>query len=111
MAATERFKRCKYCDQRFDPERYLRSGGNSHHPRACPMSTGLLGGPDQTKLSEWERGYRYGFEDNYIQPYHLGNYSLSFCLGYELGKNEINRQVERAVARNYGYEYDDYDDE
>ena len=110
MAATERFKKCKYCEKRFNPEFYLSSGGDSHHHRACPMRTGLLDNPDPVKLAEWQAGWDYGFEDNYLMWWQLDHYSPSWQLGYRLGKDETDRLIERAVERNYGYEYDDYDE-
>jgi hypothetical protein len=90
MAASERIERCRNC------------GRADGHLDACPVQ---IGTPEA--MAEWKRGYEYGFEDNYIHPYSLKLYSPSFCLGYGIGKDRIDRLVEQAVERNYGYEYDE----
>ncbi len=109
MAASERSAQCKYCGRR-------RMGfGDKFHNDGCPDPLFVARGntmefevaDQKRRMAEWEEGYQYGFEDNYIHPYSLKLHSSSFALGYGIGKERIDRLVEQAVERNYGYEYDE----
>lgn len=94
MAIHERKTRCAHCDSKED------------HLGVCPIKVGT-----PKAMAEWQAGWDYGYEDNYLASWQVLLYSAQFQLGYRLGKDEIDRLVERAYLRNCGYEYDDYDEE
>ena len=78
--------RCKYC---------CRSTETDEHKDGCPTK-------DAGALAEWERGYQYGFEDNFVPYWIIAKYSPAFRLGYRVGKTEIDRLVEQVIEeRNY----------
>jgi hypothetical protein len=70
-------------------------------PEQEEVMTTLVAQPDEANDHEWSRGYRFGFDDNYIEPWRHCYYSNAFIRGYEAGKAEINRLIDEAVeARN-----------
>lgn len=81
---------CTYC---WDP--------NSGHSEGCPVVDPVL-------IDEWQRGHDYGFADNLIQWWQRRYYSKPFLLGWQVGKNEIDRLVERAYQSCYGREEMEY---
>jgi hypothetical protein len=70
------------------------------HNEGCPV-----GGEDifnhEAAMAEWEKGYQYGFDDNYIESYRYQYYSKTFILGWAAGKAEIDRCVEIAAESRY----------
>jgi len=88
MAASSGGERCKFC----------RRGEGLHH-EGCPSFNGTT--------AEWQEGYRFGFDDNYIESWWLRHYTATFLMGYRAGKAEIDRLVEIAYERCYGLEYDE----
>jgi len=109
MAATSGGDRCKYCW-------YCRVGfGDKFHNDGCPDPLFLNRGKfieeevadQKRRMSEWEKGRTYGFNDNRIEWWQYRHYSPSFILGYRDGKAEIDHLVELAVQRNYGLDYGD----
>lgn len=97
MATNERIERCKYCGH---PSHCTGPVGtkNRFHNNGCPIGDTSIINPEAA-MAEWKRGYSYGFDDNYINPYDYRFYSATYTLGYEHGKAEINRLVERAAQR------------
>lgn len=53
------------------------------------------------ELTEREKGYRFGFDDNYIEPWRYRYYSQEYILGYLTGKAEIDRLVDEAAQSRY----------
>ncbi len=62
------------------------------HNNGCPVPVGT-----KEAMNEWQRGYRYGFEDNFIPWGCLRNYSLTFQYGWRDGKAKIDRLVDIAA--------------
>lgn len=98
MAVNERTDRCRYCGHpakctgpAMTEDRFHNSG--------CPVGDITLS--ENSAMVEWKNGYRYGFEDNYIEPHRYRYHSKTFILGYCRGKNAIDELVELAVERNY----------
>ena len=91
MATTSGGERCKHCWRPMDcsvgsKEWWL----PKNHNVGCPVVDRRLSG-------EWNHGYRYGFDDNHIQPWRYRNYSVTFLMGYQVGKAEIDRLVDDAA--------------
>ena len=82
--------RCEYCWNRL-----------GQHNEGCPVEIGM---PEA--MEEWNRGYEYGFADNYW-PYYWYSPKKTYVLGYIAGRAEIDRRVEIAVENNYSY-FNDY---
>ena len=121
MAATSGGERCRYCWRQVS---YQPGLGERLHNKGCPadilVHVAKHGSPlpelrpngpyvyddnDSTNhvivyreyFREWRRGYLYGFDDNYIQPWRYRNYSVTFLMGYQVGKAEIDRLVDDAA--------------
>ena len=56
---------------------------------------------EKQALTEWEKGYHFGFDDNYIESWCYRHYSKEYILGYLAGKAEIDRLVDDAAQRRY----------
>lgn len=59
---------------------------------------------DPQGKEKWDEGYAYGFDGNRIRYWHRSSYSLSFLLGYDAGKAELDELVEYAWEKSYGLE-------
>ncbi len=94
MTPIEGSKKCKYCGH---PAHCTGPVGteNRFHNSGCPEGDLTLSPGDA--MAEWERGHRYGFDDNYIAPHRRQYYSKSFILGWYAGKMEIDFLVDVAA--------------
>lgn len=99
MTASNEAKRCEYCWK-------VRMGwGEKFHNDGCPDPLFLARGNTldfeiadlKRRMSEWERGYNYGFNDNHIEPWRYRHFSSTFLMGYRVGKAEIDRLVDEAA--------------
>ncbi len=97
MAATAEVKRCKYCWRPADCPPGPVMTLNRFHNKGCPQSCDAL----PSAMAEWEEGYDFGFDDNYIKPWRYRNFSVTFLMGYRVGKAEIDRLVDEAVQSRY----------
>lgn len=107
MTADARRKLCKYC--------YFEQPEDGHM-QLCPRSE-PEGPARERKLREWERGYKLGYNDsydendNYIPSWQVNEYySKVFRLGYDVGRDQCQEEVDRAFQSNYGIEVSDDDD-
>ena len=95
--------KCEYC---WRPANYRPHPEEGLHNEGCPAGSGV--NPERA-LEEWQAGYHFGFQDNYIQWWQYRYYSRSFLLGWRAGKNEIDCLVDQAAQSNYG-NYDGWED-
>ena len=52
-------------------------------------------------MVQWQRGFDYGFRDNFLAWYQLRYYSLPFQYGYRVGKAEIDELVDCVAQEQY----------
>ena len=78
------------CEKCWCPSDIGHNVGCPHHPDAAVNAQ-----------FEWEKGWAYGFDDNYIDPCFYNNYNKSFIFGYRQGKAEIDALVDDAAQNRY----------
>jgi hypothetical protein len=108
MAAFERRKLCKYC---------LHAQPTDGHAEGCPrIDTDVA--RREAFIREWDAGFDLGYNDSYdedgsyVFSWQVNNYrSAAFRLGYDLGRDECEKEVYDAVQSNYGHELDDDEDD
>lgn len=88
------FNKCRFCD--------VKSG--EPHGANCPT---LDKNPEKA-TKEWQEGYDRGFSDNYLPSYHYRYFSGYYVIGYEKGKNEIDRQIEDAEQARLDFPHQEY---
>lgn len=101
MATNEGNKKCcKYCWRPTDCPPGPPMTHHRFHNEGCPIGDTLLVNPKDA-MAEWERGWAYGFDDNYIEPHRYRYYTTTFILGWRVGKAEIDHCVECVVEDRY----------
>lgn len=68
------------------------------HNDGCPLLSGT-----EEALAVWEKGYDYGWSDEWIHWYERRYYTATFLLGYQVGKGAINQLVDEAAQRNCSF--------
>ena len=85
MTTNAHEERCEFC---WNPN-------VGKHNKGCPE---LIGTAEARE--EWQRGADVGFADSAIPYWEWDKHSLTFILGYSVGKAEIDRMVDQAAQDN-----------
>jgi hypothetical protein len=100
MATSKEYKGCKYCRRPADCPPGPVMTHHRFHNEGCPVGgEGIC--DSEAAMAEWERGYAYGFGDNFIEPHRYVFFSKTFVLGWAAGKAEIDYCVEIAAESRY----------
>lgn len=68
-------------------------------------NTGCPDHPDSNEehQRQFDKGYQFGYDDNYIEPCFYKNYNKSYILGYRAGKDKCDDMIDEAAqARCFG---------
>jgi hypothetical protein len=90
-------RRCNFC---WRPSDYPVKAGEDFHNDGCPLGMNPQPSPEEAMV-EWRKGYRYGFDDNYIPPWRYDYYTASFFYGWRAGKADIDRLVDEVAQARY----------